>query len=199
MSSESSRPILNIGTTSTFEKLFSIPDPYSPSVSIYKAKPKDGHYPIGHFVASGKDPIPAGIVTTLSVVNDNPDQPLLKNPIGWSCLYTFSDFKLPGNSIIPSWSIWYPIAPDGYVALGFLGNQNSDVGKEPEAPSFYDVYCLRKDHIEEGTLNPSIGQVDWQDPVLNIYTVDGTNVLFADVGSPPFVAVPKGLPTKRPG
>lgn len=142
------QPTLLVSTTSSYGFIYN--DKGSGAdmdVTIYRPNPSAGYYIIGDY-AQGNYNQPSGISEIVSVVNDDPNYPLLKPPVGYNQVWTDK-----GSGGDMDGSIWYPVPPDGYVTLGFVGQNGYDT---PNIPTYR---CVRKDLVEKG----SVGNLIWSD------------------------------------
>jgi len=103
-------------------------------VTIWRPSPSDVNYFIVGDYAQGNYGSPAGSSIIVSAVNDDPDHPLLKEPLRYEQIWNDK-----GSGGDYDGSIWRPVAPDGYVALGCVGNQGYD------QPTITNYRCIRKD------------------------------------------------------
>ena len=185
-------PILKIGTTSQ----------YGPALTSYGANnvfqplPATGYSIIGYYSSWSGTRVP---VVTLAVANDDPANPLLKNPVDYSLILQDPAPNVIYGDSAPSvtFGVWQPIAPPNYVALGQVcvaipyGSSNN-VPK----PDINAIVCLRSDY----TAQIDAGPVRWtaKDAVGNtfqVYQVDKTNVMYLQLGdgTPQPVFIPKQL------
>ncbi|MFM2371919.1 MAG: hypothetical protein RIS85_1641 [Pseudomonadota bacterium] len=78
-----------------------------------------------------------------------PGQTALVSPVDYAWIWDDS-----GSGADWDGSVWRPIAPNGYVALGDVANPNHD------KPSLNDVWCVRADLVTSGVFS---GSCAWQD------------------------------------
>lgn len=117
-------------------------------VTIYRPAPSDPLYMIvGHY-AQGNYSQPTGNSLTVRAINDDPNSPLLKSPIGFNEVWNDH-----GSGGTYDGSIWYPVPPDGYRSLGYVCQAGYDT------PSISNYMCVRKDYTTEATVGPLI----WND------------------------------------
>lgn len=142
-------PTLLVSTTSNYNWIYD--DKGSGSdmdVTIYRPAPTtDGYFIIGDY-AQGDYSSPTGSSLIVMAVNDNPSSPLLAAPVKYEQVW--NDKKSGGDN---DGSVWRPVAPDGYLALGFVANNGYD---QPNIPNYR---CLRKDLVEDTTA----GGLIWND------------------------------------
>lgn len=146
---EKGRPTLLVSTTSQYAWIYADNGTGAHmDVSIYRACPIDTSFFIVGDYAQGNYNAPAGTSMTVKAVNDDPKNPLLKAPNGYTQVWNDhgSGGKFDG-------SIWHPIAPDGYVALGDVCVNGYNM---PVIPNYM---CIRKDLVSESTA----GKLIWND------------------------------------
>ncbi|MES2069888.1 MAG: Vps62-related protein [Pseudomonadota bacterium] len=110
-----------------------------------------------------------GFSLTVQAINDSSDYPLLKAPIGYAQVW--NDHGSGGRH---DGSIWLPMAPDGYIAIGAVA---SDGYTTPNIPSYR---CLRRDLLVEA----QPGALIWNDrgsgahDDVALYSIMGLNNAF---------------------
>jgi hypothetical protein len=113
---------------------------------------------------------PTGSVIGVTVQNDDPANPILKKPTGYSLVWSDK-----GSGADMDGSVWLPIAPTGYVALGAVSQTGYNTPDIPE------LRCLRFDQVVAG----SFGQLIWSDKGsgadmdLSCYEIPGTGLFHA--------------------
>lgn len=168
-------PTLLVSTTSNYNWIYD--DKGSGSdmdVSIYRPAPTtDGYFIIGDY-AQGDYSSPTGSSLIVMAVNDNPASPLLAAPVRYEQVW--NDKKSGGDH---DGSVWRPVAPDGYLALGFVANNGYD---QPDIPNYR---CLRKDLVEDTTA----GGLIWNDKGsgasmdVSLYVLTGVSGSFVAQGN----------------
>ena len=98
-------------------------------------------YLLGDYVQLGSDP-PTGASLIVKAVNDDPDNPLLVLPNGYSEIW--NDQGSGGDF---TGSIWFAQPKDGYVSLGSVANYGADY----RAPDGLKYACIRKDLVQSVT------------------------------------------------
>jgi Vacuolar protein sorting-associated protein 62 len=142
-------PTLIVSTTSNYGWLYN--DQGSGAhmdVSIYRPQPSDSSYSILGDYAQGNYSGPTGNSLIVKAVNDDPANPLLKYPMGYAQVW--NDHGSGGHN---DGSIWFPVAPDGYRAIGFV----CVGGYDP--PILANYACLRRDL----TVDAQAGSLIWND------------------------------------
>lgn len=143
------QPTLLVSNTSNYNWLYADNGTgASMDVTIYRPAPTDTSFFIVGDYAQGNYNPPVGTSLTVKAINDDPANPLLKAPIKYNQIWNDhgSGGKYDG-------SIWHPIAPDGYVALGDVCATGYN---EPAIPNYM---CIRKDLVTES----SAGTLIWND------------------------------------
>lgn len=111
-------------------------------LAAFRPTPAKGFFILGD---SGTN---KGSAITVKVRNDNPANPVLMPPTGYTQVW--NDAGSGGDT---DFAIWFPKAPDGYIAIGCVANKTH---KEPKIDNYR---CVRKDFVEETKVGPSI----WSD------------------------------------
>jgi len=145
----SGQPTLIISTTSNYNWIWS--DKGSGAyldVTIWRPGPTDSSFFIIGDYAQGNYSNPSGTAFIVKAINDDPDFPLIKGPVGYSRMWTDK-----GSGSKYDGSIWYPKAPDGYVSIGFVGQTGRN---EPDISNYA---CLRRDLVEIS----DAGNLIWND------------------------------------
>ena len=143
-------------------------------VTIYRPAPTDVNYFIVGDYAQGNYGAPAGSSIIVSAVNDDPDHPLLAVPSGYQQIWNDK-----GSGGDYDGSVWRPIAPDGYLVLGCVGNQGYD---QPVIPNYR---CIRKDMVTDA----AVGAWIWSDKGsgadndVSLYQNAGASGLFVAQGN----------------
>ena len=106
------------------------------SVSIYRVQAPDGYFMIGDYAQNNYDPV-NGNVPVICAVNDDPDDPLLAAPTAYNMMWSTN-----GTDSDADGSIWQPVAPTGYVAMGWVAQAGTSL------PSISNYMCVRADFVE---------------------------------------------------
>ena len=117
-------------------------------VSLYRPTPSDNTWSIIGDYAQDNYYNPAGTSYIVKAINDDPNFPLLKPPIDYSEIW---DDKGSGGT--HDGSVWFPVPPDGYISIGFVGQTGYS---KPSIPGYA---CVRKDYC----IDASPGQLIWND------------------------------------
>jgi hypothetical protein len=117
-------------------------------VTIYRPTPTDTSYSIIGDYAQGNYSAPTGSSLIVRAINDDPNFPLLKEPIDYREVWNDK-----GSGGTYDGSIWYPVAPDGYLSIGYVCQGGYT---KPIIPSYR---CVRKDLC----IDASPGQLIWND------------------------------------
>ena len=142
------QPYLLLGMTSHYSWLYS--DSGSGAhrdVTLWRPEPTDtGYYIIGDY-AQGNYGNPTGPTVIVTAVNDA-DNTLLKPPVDYREVW--NDHGSGGHH---DGSVWYPVPPDNFVSLGFVGQRG--YGK----PSIANYRCVHHSQLVNAQVGPSI----WSD------------------------------------
>lgn len=142
------QPVLMVSVTSNYQFVYwDKGSGATLDVSIFRPQPQQGYFITGDYAQGNYNPA-IGSSQVLSVVNDDPANPMLVPPTGYQLVW--NDVKSGGDM---DGSIWYPIPPPGYVSLGFVGQAGYDI---PNIPSYR---CVRQDLVKQGIAGPLI----WSD------------------------------------
>lgn len=101
--------------------------------------------------------------------NDVANDPLIKAPVDWAEVWTDK-----GSGGDHKGAVWFPVAPDGYVALGYV------VTNGYSKPQGVTYGCLRMDQVQESTVTGVI----WTDRKsgarkhVSLFSVEGATGLF---------------------
>ncbi|WP_298733573.1 Vps62-related protein [uncultured Chitinophaga sp.] len=106
------------------------------SVAIYRVDPQEGYYIFGDYAQGDYDPLSVTL-PVISVVNDDPYDPLLVPPTGYLMMWSTT-----GTDSDAAGSIWQPEAPTGYVALGWVAQAGLST------PSVSNYMCVREDFLQ---------------------------------------------------
>ena len=142
-------PTLLVSTTSIYDWIYN--DQGSGShmdVTIWRPHPSDSTFFFIGDYAQGNYSAPSGVSLIVKAINDDPSNPLIKPPISFNPIWNDQ-----GSGGDHDGSVWYPVPPDGYVTIGFLGQS----GYNPPVLSNYA--CLRRDLCEPTVVGPLI----WSD------------------------------------
>ena len=86
------------------------------------------------------------------------------NPTDYDLLFDNKGFQTTNNPVITSkFSVWKPIAPDGYTAFGIVTTNSY---KKPEND---EIYCVSNDYIKEANLNIKPDGEDIQNQTFDFY------------------------------
>lgn len=148
-------PSLVVSITSQYTLLWNA-DPTSAfsTVRIYRPTPPAGFFMIGDY-AQGDDSQPVGVSQIVKALDDDPQNPLLKEPDNYRLLWA-NGGNVPGT-------IWYPVPPDGYVSLGCICDASNP--DQPSAPSYR---CLRRDLVDGSQAGALIWNSDGTGTALEI-------------------------------
>src|SRR5262245_35032952 len=142
-------PTLLISTTSLYDWVYS--DKGSGAdmdVTIWRPHPGDASYSIIGDYAQGNYGAPTGSALIVKAINDDPQNPLLQPPQCYNQVWTDK-----GSGGDHDGSIWFPVPPDGYFSIGFVGQSGYD------KPSLLNYACLRRDLVEQA----DVGALIWND------------------------------------
>lgn len=144
-------PYLIISTTSSYTKVYSDQGTGAKmDVSIFRPNPSDpSYFIVGDYAQGNHNSGPAGTSLIVKAINDdNSEMPLLKAPVDY--VQIWNDKGTGGRY---DGSIWQPVPPDGYVALGSVAQEG--YGK----PTISNYRCLRHDL----TVTTQAGTLIWDD------------------------------------
>ncbi len=172
---------LKFGITNQFTPVFTTRGTGASAAVFYRPIPAEEYYLIGDYGQGNFDPV-VGTIVTVSVIDPDPDDPMLVPP---------DDFQLiwNGNSAGIEGSFWRPVAPPNYVALGAVAQFGIN------KPTLGNYRCLRFDQVKAGNLGGLIWSNGGSAPA-SVYQIVGTNAFFAQATQNPPVApvyVPKEL------
>lgn len=141
-------PVITFGTTSSYTLMYN--DKGSGADldgAFYRPAAPDGWSILGDYCQGNyNDPSMPSI--TIKVTNDDPTNPVLAAPIGYSLIWNDK-----GSGAHMDGSIWAPQPPPGYVAIGAVAN----TGYSPPSPP--QLVCIRFDLVQAATM----GQLIWWD------------------------------------
>lgn len=143
-------------------------------VSIWRPEPGDATWFILGDYAQGNHGAPIGTSTIVRAVNDDPANPLIKAPTSFTQVW--NDRKSGGDY---DGSVWFPVPPDGYLSLGFVGQ----LGFDP--PTISNYACLRRDLVERADAGPLIWWDKDSGASLNVslYQILGLSAAFVAQGN----------------
>jgi len=142
-------PTLFVSTTSVYTWLYNDSGSgASMDVTLYRPAPTDISYSILGDYAQGNYSNPTGTSLIVKAINDDPNFPLIKLPIDYSEVW--DDKGSGGNH---DGSVWFPVPPDGYISIGFVGQTGYS------KPSLQNYACLRRDLC----VDAAPGQLIWND------------------------------------
>ena len=141
-------PALLIGTTSNYAWLYSdVGSGAKMDVTIYRPSPISPGWSIIGDYAQGDYGNPSGTSLIVQAVND-PTNSLLASPVGYTEVW--NDHGSGGDN---DGSIWFPVPPEGYVTIGFVGQTGYNM---PNIPNYV---CVRQDLATATT----VGGLIWND------------------------------------
>lgn len=141
-------PIITFGTTSSYTLMYN--DQGSGAHmdgAFYRPTAPSGYYILGDYAQGNYQP-PALPSLTIKVTNDDPSNPVLAAPVGYAQVWNDK-----GSGAHMDGSIWLPIPPSGYVALGAVSQNGYNT------PDVAQLRCIRFDLVKLATL----GQLIWND------------------------------------
>lgn len=149
VASTNGEPTLLTSTTSNYDWIWSdAGSGADDDCTIFRPSPTvEGWYIVGDY-AQGNYSGPTGTSMIVQAVNDDPLNPLLKAPSQY--VQVWNDKHSHGDH---DGSIWRPVAPDGYLALGCVVNGGYD---QPNIPNYM---CIRKDLVTDS----GAGNLIWSD------------------------------------
>lgn len=141
-------PVITFGTTLEYALLYN--DKGSGADrdgAFWRPTPPDGFFFFGDYLQGdyGDPTLPS---ITVKVENDDTDNPVIKSPTGFAQVWLDT-----GSGADMDGSIWMPVPPPGYVALGAVANTGHS------APNPNKLVCMRFDLVQTGT----IGALIWSD------------------------------------
>jgi VPS62-like protein len=142
--------------------------------SFYRPYPTDASFCILGDYAQGNYNSPIGTSVIVKAINDDPKSPLLKAPNDYSQIWNDQ-----GSGGDYDGSIWYPKAPDGYLAIGFVASSGYD---KPSIPSYM---CVRRDLVVDAQPGSLIwnDQGSGADEDVAVYQIVGASGLFVAQGN----------------
>ena len=165
-------PRLVFNTTSKFVEVWHTRGTTIQVGVFYRPIPPSGYYIMGDYGQSNYEE-PTGKVVVFRVEDDDPNNPFLKPPEGFSQIVNNR-----GSGLDLDVSFWYPLPPAGYVSIGSVVQRGYD------EPDVSDYRCIRFDLVEAGSLDGLIyaNYGSSADEHMSIYRIDYTNVIFAHRG-----------------
>ncbi|CAN8243432.1 unnamed protein product, partial [Cochlearia groenlandica] len=141
-----------LASCTNFHRIWVSPKENGPRNSLTIWRP---HAPL-NYVILGDCVTPRAIPPTQAVMAVSNTYGRVRKPIGFNCIGLFSviqgfgggnDQSASGNN---DCSLWMPVAPAGYTAMGCVAN----LGSEP--PPDHIVYCLRSDLVSSSSFSECI-------------------------------------------
>lgn len=175
LTAEKGEPALLFSTTSIYAWIYN--DRGSGAhqdVTIWRPTPTSSDWSIVGDYAQGNYNNPNGSSVIVKAINDDPAQPILKAPVGFNEIW--NDHGSGGDN---DGSIWFPVAPDGYVAMGAVAAS----GYSP--PTIPSLMCVRRDFLQATT----VGNEIWSDQGsgahmdVTLYTIVNVSGVFAAQGN----------------
>lgn len=164
---------LQVSTTSQYAWIYNDQGSgASMDVSIFRPQAEPGWFILGDY-AQGNYSDPFGTSLLVQVSNDDPANPLLMPPVSYAQVWNDS-----GSGGSNDGSVWYPVPPDGYVSIGFVGQNGYD---QPNIPNYM---CVRQDMVAP----TSAAGLIWNDQGsgagmdVSLYQIDGIPGLFVAQG-----------------
>jgi len=144
-------PALLVSTTSNYDWLYNDwGSGASMDVSIFRPTPTDTTFwSIGDY-AQGNYGEPTGTSIIVKAIDDDPQSPLIKAPSRYTLVW-----KDKGSWGKYDGSIWAPVAPDGYVTIGHVGQK----GYDTPAPRYA---CIRYD-LAQALASKDVTDLIWSD------------------------------------
>jgi VPS62-like protein len=146
---ETGEPHLVVSTTGNYTLVWDTKAFQGTSVSFYRPNPTDPSYFILGDYAQANYKGPAASSVIVKAVNDDPSTPLLKAPTTYRQVWKV----LTLEDLLRGRGLWYPVAPDGYLTIGFIAYFGAD------QPSIGNYACVRQDLVEEA----QPGALIWDD------------------------------------
>ena len=136
-------------------------------------RPQTTNFICGDYCQGNYNP-PVGQVLTLQVENEDPANPLLKAPTGYSMVWDdkHSHADMDG-------SVWFAQPPEGYVSVGYVSQNGYDT------PNITNMRCVRNDLVTAA----SIGALIWSDKGSGA----SMDVSIYSIIPPPSIDAPFGL------
>ena len=142
------QPYLLLGTTSNYSWLYN--DGGSGADmdgTLWRSNPTDPNYYIIGDYAQGNYGNPTGPTIIVTAIND-PNNTLLRPPIDYRQIW--NDHGSGGDH---DGSVWYPVPPDNFVSMGFVGQRGYD------KPSIANYRCVHHSQV----VNDQTGSLIWND------------------------------------
>jgi len=168
--SSDSAPTITFGTTSSYTLMYN--DKGSGANldgAFYRPTATDGFYILGDYAQGNYQP-PSFPSITIKVTNDDPTNPVLAPPLTY--IQVWND---KGSGADMDGSIWMPVPPSGYVALGAVSQNGYN---QPDVPQ---LRCMRFDLVTAA----EFGQLIWNDKGsganedVEIYSIVGLTTFYA--------------------
>lgn len=147
------QPTLVVSNTNTFTWIINDGGSHaSKDVTIFRPTPSlEGFFILGDYAQPNYN-APTGTAYIVKALNDDPTSPMLIAPSSFSLVWEHKD-----GSGDTQMTLWQPIAPDGYIAMGCVGYLR-DKGT-PTAADFPTYRCVRLDLVED----TAVGGEIWND------------------------------------
>ena len=119
---------------------------YRRSVGFYHPVDTDGFHPLGSYAGtyfgSGVTTGNAGVMGVKAKEGYDPNNPPINHPVDYTAVIHLRD-----DDVVHKASIWRPIAPEGYVALGHVITRGFNI-----KPALTAIVCVREDLTIKGTV-----------------------------------------------
>jgi hypothetical protein len=142
------QPYLLLSTTAQYTWLYDDSGSHAHmNLTLWRTDPTDSSaFIIGDY-AQGYYGEPAGPTVTVTSVND-PHDTLLQRPVDYRLVW--NDHGTGGHN---DGSIWYPVPPDDFVSIGFVGQRGYD------KPSIAKYRCVHRSQV----VGAQVGPLIWND------------------------------------
>lgn len=116
-----------------------------------------GYIFLGHYSQGNNEP-PTG---TINVFYDDQDErdsdgnKMFMPPSGYNQIWNYGD----------NGSVWWPVAPPGYLTIGAVGHRRSEVCPRNDEDAYRNLRCVRRDLVESRPLGDAIWRFNsWLNP-----------------------------------
>lgn len=133
------------------------------------APPTTGWYIVGDYAQGDYDP-PRAPSLCICITGDDAEHPLLASPTGYAQIWKDTDSGAEMDG-----SLWAPLAPSGYVALGAVGQTGYTT------PSIATLRCVRADLVQTSTTGSLIWNSEGSgaDEEVEVYSIRGMSTFYA--------------------
>ena len=137
--------------------------PEATPVSLWRPRPKSGYFILGDVAVADAESSPPPHVMTVAEPTEGPGaaggpRPLLAKPVAWEQVWASDGMgPMPPEKIAETQAdklereakrrvtLWRPLPPDGYAALGCVAVRGGHKGSPAQPPHVPEFRCVRRD------------------------------------------------------